>query len=53
MDSTIPRKSRGHFYDNMKCWEISFRSYFLPLLMLIFYFLDCLIDSLWGYNDKE
>ena len=31
MESKIRRRRRGHFYDNIKCWEIPFRSNFLPL----------------------
>ena len=39
MENKNPRRIIGHFNDNIKCWEIPFRSNFLTLSMLVFYFL--------------
>ena len=44
MDRTIPRRRRGHFYDNIKCCKCpldpfffaSLNAIFLPFIMLAF-----------------
>ena len=51
--SKSPRRRRGNFYDNIKCWEMPFRSNFLPLWMLFFCFFEYLLVILRGYNNKE
>ena len=38
MERTSPMTRRGHFKDNIKCWEMPFRSKFLPLSMLVLCF---------------
>ena len=43
MEGTSIRSRRGQFYDNIKCWEMPFRSNLLPLWMLFFYFLEYLL----------
>ena len=52
MERTSLMRRRGYFYDNIKLWEMPFRSKFLHILMLVFYFLECFRAALRFYNYK-